>query len=77
VAQLYDQLLRRSFRAGGQPAGTQVGDCSRCPWVTAGDRSFPPVLARMWHERTISLGTGLSRINDRHCCRSVAILGCP
>ena len=22
----------------------------RCPWVTAGDRSFPPVLARKWHE---------------------------
>jgi hypothetical protein len=23
--------------------------CSRCQWVTADDRSFPPVLARTWH----------------------------
>jgi hypothetical protein len=23
---------------------------SRCPWVTAGDRRFPPVLARKWHD---------------------------
>lgn len=27
----------------------QLGGRSLCPWVTAGDRSFPPVLARMWH----------------------------
>ena len=45
-----DQLLRRSFHAGGQPAHAQVGGGSRYPWVTAGDRSFPLVLARMWHD---------------------------
>ena len=44
-----DPLLRRSFQARGQPARVQVGGCSRCPWVTAGDRSFPLVLARKWH----------------------------
>jgi hypothetical protein len=44
-----DRLLRRSFQAGGQPAPTQVKDRSRCPWVTVGGRSFPPVLARTWH----------------------------
>jgi len=44
-----DPLLRRSFQAGGQPARAQVGGRSGCPWVTAGDRSFPPVLARVWH----------------------------
>ena len=44
-----DPLLRRPFPAGGQPAHAHVGGRSRCPWVTAGDRSFPPVLARMWH----------------------------
>jgi hypothetical protein len=46
---LTDRLLRRSFRAGGQPARVQVGGRSHCPWATAGDRSFPPVLAWMWH----------------------------
>jgi len=33
----------------GQPAHAQIGSRSRCPWVTAGDRSFPLVLARKWH----------------------------
>jgi hypothetical protein len=42
-------LLRRSFHAGGQPVRVQIGGRSGCPWVTAGDRSFPPVLVRMWH----------------------------
>ena len=44
-----DPLLRRSFHAGGRPARAQVGRRLRCPWVTAGDLSFPLVLARMWH----------------------------
>ena len=44
-----DPLLRRSFQAGGQPAHAQIGRRSGCPWVTAGERSFPPVLAQMWH----------------------------
>ena len=44
-----DHLLRRSFHAAGQPAHAQIGGRFRCPWVTAGDRSFPPVLARTWH----------------------------
>ena len=43
------EFRHRSFRAGGQPARAQVRGRSRCSWVTAGDRSFPPVLARMWH----------------------------
>ena len=46
---LSDPLIRRSFQAGRQPARAQVGGCSYSPWVTAGDRSFPSVLARMWH----------------------------
>jgi hypothetical protein len=33
------EFRHRSFQAGGQPAGTQVGSRSRCPWVTVGDRS--------------------------------------
>ena len=49
LCELDDPLLRRSFQAGGQPARAQVGGRSGCPWVTAGDRSFPPVLARTWH----------------------------
>ena len=44
-----DQLLRRSFQAGGPPAHAQLGGRSRCPWVTAGDLCFPLVLARKWH----------------------------
>jgi hypothetical protein len=44
-----DPLLRRLFHAGGQPALAQIGSCSRCPRVTVGDRSFPPVLAWKWH----------------------------
>ena len=47
-----DQFLRRSFRAEGQPAYAPFGRRSGCPWVTAGDRSFPPVLARIWHGRS-------------------------
>jgi hypothetical protein len=50
-----DPLLRRSFQARDQPARMQIEGRSRCPWVTASDRSFPPVLARMWH------GCGSSR----------------
>lgn len=45
-----EPLLRRSFRAGGQPALAQVGGRSGCRWVTAGDRRFLPVLARTWHD---------------------------
>jgi hypothetical protein len=33
-------------------------------WVTAGDRSFPPVLAQMWHER--GYPSDLFRV--RECC---------
>jgi len=44
-----DPQLGRSFQAGGQPARAEVGSRSGCPWLTAGDRSFPPVLARTWH----------------------------
>jgi hypothetical protein len=44
-----DPLLRRSFHAAGQPALVQIGGRSRCPRVTAGDRSFPLVLAQIWH----------------------------
>ncbi len=44
-----DRLLRRSLQAGGQPARAQIGGRSWCPWVTAGDRSFPLVLVRKWH----------------------------
>ncbi len=40
-----DPAAKRSFRRG-RPARVQVGDCSGCPWMTASDRSFPPVLAR-------------------------------
>jgi hypothetical protein len=36
------------FHATGQPVRAQIGGRSRCPWVTAGDRSFPSVLAREW-----------------------------
>jgi hypothetical protein len=40
--------LRRLFRQGSTcacPGRRPLG----CLWVTAGDRSFPPVLARMWY----------------------------
>jgi hypothetical protein len=40
---------RRSFHAGGQPARAQLGCRSLCLWVAVGDRSFPPVQARVWH----------------------------
>jgi hypothetical protein len=46
-------LLRRSFHAAGQPACAQMGGRSQWPWVTADDCSFPPVLARMWHDAGI------------------------
>jgi hypothetical protein len=44
-----DPLLRRWFQAGSRPVRAQVRGRSRCPWVPAGDRRFPPVLARTWH----------------------------
>ena len=44
-----DLLLRSMFHAAGQPAHAQIGSYSWCLWVTAGDRSFPSVLARTWH----------------------------
>jgi hypothetical protein len=44
-----EQLLRRSFQEGGQPACVEMGGRSYCPWATADDRSFPLVLARTWH----------------------------
>src|SRR5450755_4156931 len=44
-----DPLLANSFQARGQPARCQVEGRPGCPWGTVGDRSFPPVLARMWH----------------------------
>jgi hypothetical protein len=43
------EFRHRSFQAGGQPARVQLGGRLRCPWLTADDRSFPPVLARTWH----------------------------
>jgi len=46
-----ETLLRRSFHAVGQPAPAQVGHRFRYPWMTSNDRSFPPVLARVWHDR--------------------------
>ena len=58
-----DPLLRRSIQAGGQPARTQVGGCSWCPWATAGDRSFPSVLAREWH--------GACRSRSRHAAGGI------
>ena len=47
----HDQLLSRSFQAGGQPVCIQIRGRSHCPWVTAGDLSLPPVLARIWRGR--------------------------
>ena len=43
------EFRHRSFHAAGQPTHAQIGGRSRCPWVAAGDRSFPSVLARTWH----------------------------
>ncbi len=43
------QGLEGRFAQRGQPAGAQVGGRSRCPWVTAGDRSFRPVVVRIRH----------------------------
>jgi hypothetical protein len=48
-----DPLLRRSSRAGGQPALVQLGHHSHCPRVTAEDRLCLPVLARIWHGRSL------------------------
>ena len=53
-----DPLLGSMFHATGQPARAQIGGRSRCPWVTAGDRSLPSVLARQWH--------GACRTRSRH-----------
>jgi len=44
-----DRLLRSSFHMQIRPGKSQVRGHSRCPRVTAGDRSSPLVLARMWH----------------------------
>jgi hypothetical protein len=45
------EFRHRSFQAGGQPARAQFRGRSRCPWMTAGHRSLPSVLARIWHRR--------------------------
>jgi hypothetical protein len=44
-----DRLLRRSFHSRRWPARVQVSTRSGCSRLAAGDRGFPPVLARMWH----------------------------
>jgi hypothetical protein len=49
----HDPLLRRSSRAGGQPAPVQLDHHSHCPRVTAGDPLCLPVLARIWHGRSL------------------------
>jgi hypothetical protein len=61
VTGLLDRLLRRLFQARGQPWPTQVGECSRCPWVTAGDQSIPPVLAWIWHAARASATAALAK----------------
>jgi hypothetical protein len=73
VARRRDLLLRRSFQAGGQPAGVQLGHRLRCPWVTPDDRSFPPVLARMWHDRIRTASSSRSQVAMR-AARSAACL---
>jgi hypothetical protein len=45
-----DPLLRRPFQAGGPPVRVQVKGRSWYPCMPAGDRSFPLVLARKWHD---------------------------
>ena len=54
-------LPRRSFHATGQPAHGQIRGRSRCPWLTAGHRSFPPVLARTWHAACMPPATRANR----------------
>ena len=44
-----DRLLRRSFRAGVNLHIPKSEAVRGVPWVTAGDRSFPPFRHRMWH----------------------------
>ena len=44
-----DPLFRRSFRAQRWPARAQVRGRQGCPRLPADYRSFPSVLARMWH----------------------------
>ena len=41
--------------------------------MTADNRSLPLVLARVWHDGTISLGTGLSCFVDHSICGSETI----
>lgn len=59
--------LRRSLTQG-QPARTQVGDRSRCPWVTA---VFPLVPARMWRMPISSMNAS-SRLRRRFVGSSAA-----
>jgi hypothetical protein len=56
-----DLTLSRSFRAWVRPACAEVRGSSCCPWATAGDRCFPPVLARMWHAPNVRSGTPMPR----------------
>jgi hypothetical protein len=71
-----DPLLRRSFHAGGQPAHAQVEGHSRYPWVTVGDRSFPPVLARIWHDGSWPGSCLLDASFRCPCCTCRICAGC-
>lgn len=50
---LYDRLLSRSSRAGRRTAPLQLGRAGRCPRVTVEDSPCLPVLARIWHGRSL------------------------
>jgi hypothetical protein len=64
------EFRRRSFRAGGRPAHAQIGRCSGGPWVTAGDRSFPLVLAWTWHGYIWSHMAFRCPIGNKDSCRA-------
>ena len=74
AAEPYDRLLRRSFHAAGQSALAQIAGRSRCPWLIAGNRSFPPVLARTWHavwmQTTGACQVRTSSAGSQRCLRS-------
>ena len=47
--QLVTCCLEGRFRQGLNLHMPRLAGVRAVPWMTAGDRRFPPVLARMWH----------------------------
>jgi hypothetical protein len=62
-----ERLLRRSFRAAGQPSAFLIRAGLLIVWLRLGVSSFRPVLARGWHARAPPYHLG--------ACESLKVVG--